>query len=386
MKKGISLYLHIPFCVRKCRYCDFLSVSDCSYTMQKEYLRGLQAELRAWREVAGSYQVKSIFLGGGTPSILAEGWMEELFHTLYEIWELAPQAEITIEANPGTLTRKKLIEYRTCGINRLSLGLQSTVNQELACLGRIHTYEQFLANYQLAREEGFHNINVDLMSALPGQNLHAYGKSLARVIQLEPEHISAYSLIIEPGTPFAEDEEILEQLPSEETERRMYHYTKKILQSLGYERYEISNYAKPGYACYHNQVYWTGGEYLGLGLGASSYWSGMRFHNTGDFEKYLREIQQGDLIAIREEIIPDTKKSRMEEYMFLGLRMMQGVSATVFEERFGKSMEEQYGGVIGKYMEQGCLAWDGEWLKLTERGIDVSNQVMADFLLDEEEV
>lgn len=386
MKKGISLYLHIPFCVRKCRYCDFLSVSDCSYTMQKEYLRGLQAELRAWREMAESYQVKSVFLGGGTPSVLAEGWMEELFHTLYEIWEMAPQVEITIEANPGTLTRKKLIEYRTCGINRLSLGLQSAVNQELASLGRIHTYEQFLANYQLAREEGFRNINVDLMSALPGQNLHIYGKSLARVVQLEPEHISAYSLIIEPGTPFAEDEEILKQLPSEETERRMYHYTKKILQSLGYERYEISNYAKPGYACYHNQVYWTGGEYLGLGLGAASYWNGMRFHNTGNFEKYLREMQRGDITAIREEIISDTKKSRMEEYMFLGLRMMQGVSAAVFEKRFGKSMEEQYGGVIGKYMEQGCLTWAGEWLRLTERGIDVSNQVMADFLLDAEVV
>lgn len=386
MKKGISLYLHIPFCVRKCRYCDFLSVSDCSYTMQKEYLRGLQAELRAWREMAESYQVKSVFLGGGTPSVLAEGWMEELFHALYEIWEMAPQVEITIEANPGTLTRKKLIEYRTCGINRLSLGLQSAVNQELASLGRIHTYEQFLANYQLAREEGFRNINVDLMSALPGQNLHIYGKSLARVVQLEPEHISAYSLIIEPGTPFAEDEEILKQLPSEETERRMYHYTKKILQSLGYERYEISNYAKPGYACYHNQVYWTGGEYLGLGLGAASYWNGMRFHNTGNFEKYLREMQRGDITAIREEIISDTKKSRMEEYMFLGLRMMQGVSAAVFEKRFGKSMEEQYGGVIGKYMEQGCLTWDGEWLRLTERGIDVSNQVMADFLLDAEVV
>lgn len=386
MKKGISLYLHIPFCVRKCRYCDFLSVSDCSYTMQKEYLRGLQAELRAWREMAESYQVKSVFLGGGTPSVLAEGWMEELFHTLYEIWRMAPQVEITIEANPGTLTRKKLIEYRTCGINRLSLGLQSAVNQELASLGRIHTYEQFLANYQLAREEGFRNINVDLMSALPGQNLHVYGKSLARVVQLEPEHISAYSLIIEPGTPFAEDEEILKQLPSEETERRMYHYAKKILQSFGYERYEISNYAKPGYACYHNQVYWTGGEYLGLGLGAASYWNGMRFHNTENFEKYLREMQRGDIAAIREEIIPDTKKSRMEEYMFLGLRMMQGVSAAVFEKRFGKSMEEQYGGVIGKYMEQGCLTWAGEWLRLTERGIDVSNLVMADFLLDAEVV
>lgn len=384
MKKNISLYLHIPFCVRKCRYCDFLSFSDCSYTRQKEYVTALQEEIRAWKEAAENYQVRSVFLGGGTPSVLLDGFVGEIFQTLYEVWDISANAEITIEANPGTITRQKLIEYRTCGVNRLSMGLQSTVNQELQCLGRIHTYEQFLANYQMAREEGFRNINVDLMSALPGQNLHSYGQTLARIVKLEPEHISAYSLIIEPGTPFAEDTEILKQLPSEEAERRMYHYTNVILQSLGYERYEISNYSKPGYACYHNQVYWTGGEYLGLGLGASSYWNEMRFHNTENPEKYIQEIKEKQIEAIREDIVPDTRKSRMEEFMFLGLRLMRGVSATDFEKRFGITMQEQYGTVIDNYVEQGYLTWNQERLRLTERGIDVSNRIMADFLIEED--
>lgn len=384
MKKNISLYLHIPFCVRKCRYCDFLSFSDCSYTRQKEYVTALQEEIRAWKEAAENYQVRSIFLGGGTPSVLLDGFVGEIFQTLYEVWDISANAEITIEANPGTLTRQKLIEYRTCGVNRLSMGLQSTVNQELQCLGRIHTYEQFLANYRMAREEGFRNINVDLMSALPGQNLHSYGQTLARIVKLEPEHISAYSLIIEPGTPFAEDTEILKQLPSEEAERRMYHYTNVILQSLGYERYEISNYSKPGYACYHNQVYWTGGEYLGLGLGASSYWNEMRFHNTENPEKYIQKIKEKQIEAIWEDIVPDTRRSRMEEFMFLGLRLMRGVSATDFEERFGITMQEQYGTVIDNYVEQGYLTWNQERLRLTERGIDVSNRIMADFLIEED--
>ncbi len=384
MKKNISLYLHIPFCVRKCRYCDFLSFSDCSYMRQKEYVTALQKEIRTWKETAENYQVRSIFLGGGTPSVLLDGFVGEIFQTLYEVWDISADAEITIEANPGTITRQKLIEYRTCGVNRLSMGLQSAINQELQCLGRIHTYEQFLANYRMAREEGFRNINVDLMSALPGQNLHSYGQTLARIVKLEPEHISAYSLIIEPGTPFAEDTEILKQLPSEEAERRMYHYTNVILRSLGYERYEISNYSKPGYACYHNQVYWTGGEYLGFGLGASSYWNETRFHNTENPEKYIQKIKEKQIEAIREDIVPDTRRSRMEEFMFLGLRLMRGVSATDFEERFGITMQEQYGTVIDNYVEQGYLTWNQERLRLTERGIDVSNRIMADFLIEED--
>ena len=383
MRQPISLYLHIPFCVKKCHYCDFLSFPGCSLSRQAEYVDAMIQEIHAYREAAEDYEVKTIFLGGGTPSLLEEELVERLFHELYSVWRAAPETEITIEANPGTLSREKLIGYHTIGINRLSLGLQSTIAQELETIGRIHNYEQFLANYYLAREAGFDNINIDIMSALPGQTLISYGKTLERILKLQPEHISSYSLILEEGTDFWENAEIERALPSEQTERIMYHYTKKCLQNAGYERYEISNYAKPGYACIHNQVYWTGGEYLGLGLGAASYWKGARFSNTPDMEEYMENCSRARITENRKEIVTATQKSRMEEYMFLGLRMIRGVSIREFERRFGIPMDRIYGTVIRSYIEQGLLKIEQDRLMLTERGIDVSNSVMADFLLEE---
>ena len=375
MRQPISLYLHIPFCVKKCHYCDFLSFPGCSLSRQAEYVDAMIQEIHAYREAAEDYEVKTIFLGGGTPSLLEK--------ELYSVWRAAPETEITIEANPGTLSREKLIGYHMIGINRLSLGLQSTIAQELATIGRIHNYEQFLANYYLAREAGFDNINIDIMSALPGQTLISYGKTLERILKLQPEHISSYSLILEEGTDFWENAEIERALPSEQTERIMYHYTKKCLQNAGYERYEISNYAKPGYACLHNQVYWTGGEYLGLGLGAASYWKGARFSNTPDMEEYMENCSRARITENRKEIVTATQKSRMEEYMFLGLRMIRGVSIREFERRFGIPMNRIYGTVIRSYIGQGLLKIEQDRLMLTERGIDVSNSVMADFLLEE---
>ena len=383
MRQPISLYLHIPFCVKKCHYCDFLSFPGCSLSRQAEYVDAMIQEIHAYREAAEDYEVKTIFLGGGTPSLLEEELVERLFHELYSVWRAAPEMEITIEANPGTLSREKLIGYHTIGINRLSLGLQSTIAQELETIGRIHNYEQFLANYYLAREAGFDNINIDIMSALPGQTLISYGKTLERILKLQPEHISSYSLILEEGTDFWENAEIERALPSEQTERIMYHYTKKCLQNAGYERYEISNYAKPGYACIHNQVYWTGGEYLGLGLGAASYWKGARFSNTPDMEEYMENCSRARITENRKEIVTATQKSRMEEYMFLGLRMIRGVSIREFERRFGIPMNRVYGTVIRSYIGQGLLKIEQDRLMLTERGIDVSNSVMADFLLEE---
>lgn len=382
--KNISLYIHIPFCMKKCIYCDFLSVAGSSRPEQKDYVETLMREMDCYRNVAKDYQVISIFVGGGTPSILEEGLVEQLFHKLYSVWSLAADAEITIECNPGTLTARKLAEYRTCGINRLSLGLQSADNRELKQLGRIHNYEQFVANYQLAREAGFRNVNVDIMAALPGQSQASYGRTLSKVLEFKPEHISIYSLMVEEGTELARSPELLAQLPPERTERNMYHYTKTIMKGMGYERYEISNYARPGYACRHNQVYWTGGEYLGLGLGASSYWNGLRFENTSDWQEYLSGWETDDITRIRKNQVPDTLKSRMEEYMFLGLRLTRGVSGIEFRNRFHRSMEEVYGSVIHPYVEQGFLTWEQEYLRLTERGIDVSNSIMADFLLDSE--
>ena len=385
MRQPISLYLHIPFCVKKCHYCDFLSFPGCSLSRQAEYVDAMIQEIHAYREAAEDYEVKTIFLGGGTPSLLEKELVERLFHELYSVWRAAPETEITIEANPGTLSREKLIGYHMIGINRLSLGLQSTIAQELATIGRIHNYEQFLANYYLAREAGFDNINIDIMSALPGQTLISYGKTLERILKLqpEPEHISSYSLILEEGTDFWENAEIERALPSEQTERIMYHYTKKCLQNAGYERYEISNYAKPGYACLHNQVYWTGGEYLGLGLGAASYWKGARFSNTPDMEEYMENCSRARITENRKEIVTATQKSRMEEYMFLGLRMIRGVSIREFERRFGIPMNRIYETVIRSYIGQGLLKIEQDRLMLTERGIDVSNSVMADFLLEE---
>ena len=383
MRQPISLYLHIPFCVKKCHYCDFLSFPGCSLSRQAEYVDAMIQEIHAYREAAEDYEVKTIFLGGGTPSLLEEELVERLFHELYSVWRAAPETEITIEANPGTLSREKLIGYHMIGINRLSLGLQSTIAQELATIGRIHNYEQFLANYYLAREAGFDNINIDIMSALPGQTLISYGKTLERILKLQPEHISSYSLILEEGTDFWENAEIERALPSEQTERIMYHYTKKCLQNAGYERYEISNYAKPGYACLHNQVYWTGGEYLGLGLGAASYWKGARFSNTPDMEEYMENCSRARITENQKEIVTATQKSRMEEYMFLGLRMIRGVSIREFERRFGIPMNRVYGTVIRSYIGQGLLKIEQDRLMLTERGIDVSNSVMADFLLEE---
>ncbi len=383
MRQPISLYLHIPFCVKKCHYCDFLSFPGCSLSRQAEYVDAMIQEIHAYREAAEDYEVKTIFLGGGTPSLLEKELVERLFHELYSVWRAAPETEITIEANPGTLSREKLIGYHMIGINRLSLGLQTTIAQELATIGRIHNYEQFLANYYLAREAGFDNINIDIMSALPGQTLISYGKTLERILKLQPEHISSYSLILEEGTDFWENAEIERALPSEQTERIMYHYTKKCLQNAGYERYEISNYAKPGYACLHNQVYWTGGEYLGLGLGAASYWKGARFSNTPDMEEYMENCSRARITENRKEIVTATQKSRMEEYMFLGLRMIRGVSIREFERRFGIPMNRIYGTVIRSYIGQGLLKIEQDRLMLTERGIDVSNSVMADFLLEE---
>lgn len=383
MRQPVSLYFHIPFCVKKCHYCDFLSFPGCSLSRQTEYVDAMIRELHVYREVAEDYQVKTIFLGGGTPSLLEEELVERLFHELYSVWRVDSDAEITIEANPGTLSREKLLCYHALGINRLSIGLQSTVEQELKTIGRIHNYEQFLANYYLAREVGFTNINIDIMSALPGQTLISYGRTLERILKLQPEHISSYSLILEEGTDFWENEEIERALPSEQAERIMYHYTKKCLQSAGYERYEISNYAKAGYACRHNQVYWTGGTYLGLGLGAASYWNGMRFSNSSDMEEYITNCKQGMITENRKDVIAVTKKNQMEEYMFLGLRLMAGVSVSEFERRFGVPMEQVYGSVIRSYTEQGLLKTERDRLMLTELGIDVSNSVMADFLLDE---
>ncbi|MCD8083199.1 MAG: radical SAM family heme chaperone HemW [Clostridiales bacterium] len=386
-KRELELYIHIPFCIRKCAYCDFLSFAAPERAW-RGYMEQLVDEILGQSENFAGYRVSTIFVGGGTPSILPSFLIENLFAAIRVAFDVAEDAEITMEANPGTLTVEKLRVYRRCGVNRLSIGLQSADDGELGRLGRIHTYDDFLKSYQRARQEGFQNINVDLMSALPGQDLHSWRTTLRKVMMLKPEHISAYSLIIEEGTPFyekygkpsAEPPDV--PLPDEETDRAMYHLMKEMTAAQGFRRYEISNYARPGFECRHNVGYWTGVEYLGLGLGASSCTFGFRYRNTEDMEEYLSlNLRQGGAAA--REITELSQKDRMEEFMFLGLRMTDGVTGSEFLERFGQNMWNVYGPVIRRLEEQGLLTVDGNRVRLTELGLDVSNTVFCEFLLDE---
>ncbi len=397
MSKYVSLYVHIPFCALKCKYCDFLSFDGESYGTMLRYVDSLCQEIKLYAPIATDYVVRSIFIGGGTPSILDEGLITNIMAFIKKTFKLDTDCEITIEANPGTLRHQKLIGYKTAGINRLSIGLQSADDDMLKKLGRIHNYDQFVASFKAARRAGFNNINIDIMSGLPGQTIHSYVDTISRVLDFEPEHISAYSLSIEPGTPFANDSEILESLPPEMIDRRMYEITKKLLAAKGYDRYEISNYAKPGYECKHNMVYWTGGDYIGFGIGASSYFQGRRFNNMTDINSYIElmeettekfvtsdnmEILYNDTTRkLRENVTPVYIDARMEEFMFLGLRMMCGVSREEFEERFNKDIYEVYGVVLNKYIDSGYMAAIGDRIILTDKGIDVSNAILADFIL-----
>ncbi len=489
MKQNLSLYLHIPFCVRKCFYCDFLSGPQ-SADVQEQYVEALCREIQETSPEYREFQVVSVFIGGGTPSVLQPEQTIRIMETLKNCFALTDACEISMEMNPGTVTPEKLKAYRACGINRISIGLQSANAEELKALGRIHTYEDFLKAYEMAVEAGFANINVDLMSAIPEQTLDSYQETLRKVLMLQPQptHVSAYSLIVEEGTPFYEQEL---HLPDEDTERRMYEITDDILKKAGYHRYEISNYAKEGKECFHNKVYWQRGNYLGLGIGSASLIQNVRFRNVTDISSYVNlmlnknEIEDaskeyggklhakkdylkkgnaekeqiektntqkeqvgkptagkeqmeegntekinresgnaacsdknivGRLKKLREEVQELPIEEQMEEFMFLGLRMMDGVSERKFYENFGRRFEEVFPGVIEKHERLGLLEVTREdvveireeqlakqeknkkeknkkeknkqelrrefvLLRLTPHGIDVSNQVFVDFML-----
>ena len=409
--KELELYLHIPFCERKCAYCDFLS-APADLPVRISYIKKLQEEIAYYGAQYGEYQVSSIFFGGGTPTILEGYQLAAILETVKEHFNITTDAEITVECNPGTLTAGKAEKLVQAGFNRLSMGLQSADDRELHLLGRIHNFAQFLESYDLARKAGFQNINVDLMSALPGQTLKSWQDTLQKVTALRPEHISAYSLIIEEGTPFyerfAEDERIREEgghsrlLPEEDVERQMYELTETFLHTKGYERYEISNYAKPGYECRHNCGYWTRKDYLGLGLGASSLVEHQRFQNTSELKTYLEQEYSSqcegqheriaETIQLQEEtgltqtghhihIETLDKKSEMEEFMFLGLRLMAGISRQQFEDTFRVTLESVYGEVLRKLKGEQLIEEVAGYVRLTEHGIDVSNYVLAEFLL-----
>ncbi len=380
--KELAIYVHLPFCVQKCLYCDFLS-GPTHLSLIDEYIEKLTIEMQQHKEFVQKYKIRSIFLGGGTPSILNVMQIEKVMNALYDIIgnQLLENAEITIESNPGTLTDEKLKKYLELGINRISMGLQSTHNDELRNLGRIHSYEDFLDGFQKARNAGFKNINIDLMSGLPEQTLEKYETTLNRIIALNPEHISAYSLIVEEGTKFYEKygtEEGMKKLPDEDTDRLMYQRTKEILSQAGYQRYEISNYAKEGYESRHNISYWIGIDYIGFGLGSSSYFQKKRYHNEENMKYYLQKLSQNENVMNLDEEL--TLQDQMEEFMILGLRMIKGISKTEFEERFQKDVLSVYGGSIQKLLQLNLLEENGDYLCLTEQGIDVSNEIFTMFL------
>lgn len=371
----LGVYIHIPFCVQKCVYCDFLS-APATKEKQQMYVAALKREIEQEAKNYSDFMVNTVFFGGGTPSILEALDIAECLTLLRKKYHISEDAEITIEMNPGTANAKKLLGLRKAGVNRLSIGLQSARNEELKLLGRIHTWEDFLCTFEMARNAGFTNINVDLMSALPGQNCKTWEDTLEKVLALKPEHISAYSLIIEEGTVLFDRLDQYPPIPTEEEDRFMYQRTKQILREHGYERYEISNYAKKGFESHHNTIYWTRKAYVGFGLGAASMVANRRWSNTTDMNCYLspdfEKKEDMQLLFVQE---------CMEEYMFLGLRMMKGVSIQGFYHAYHKTMQEVYGAVIDKWIKEGYLQQEGDYLRFTDQGIDVSNRILADFLL-----
>ena len=374
--KEMSLYIHIPFCKQKCLYCDFPSYAG-KESLMDQYIDSLNKEII---NKGKNYLIKSIFIGGGTPSYLDEKNLESLLKAINQL-KFKEDIEFTVECNPGTLNEEKLLIMKNNNVNRLSMGLQSTNNSLLKEIGRIHTFEQFKNNYDEARKIGFDNINIDLMFGLPNQSVEEWKRTLEDAVSLNPDHISAYCLIIEEGTCFYKlyDDDKL-NLPNEDEERSMYLLAKEVLKEYGYHQYEISNYSKDSKECYHNKVYWKCNEYLGLGVSASSFVDEKRFKNIDDIKMYIEKINKNE--DVREEIHVNDIKDDMEEFMFMGLRMMEGIKVKEFKERFGRDVFEIYDSAIKNNMKKGLLLFDSEKLYLSSKGIELSNYVMSDFILN----
>ncbi len=377
----LGIYVHIPFCVSKCYYCDFASYVQ-EQSQYEAYVDALINEIRAHRESTPKpVTIKTIFIGGGTPSVLPPILLEKILVAINESFIIERDAEYTIESNPGTLSRAKLEVMKKYGINRISMGAQAYQNNLLKKIGRGHTRDDIIESYLLCRSLGFDNINLDLMFALPGQTLEEWKETLEKVTELGPEHISAYSLIVEDGTHFGDlyDKGRLEQ-PSEELERQMYSYAKEYLAKKGYGQYEISNFAKAGRESRHNINNWKTYPYIGIGLGAHSYYKGHRYSNTYSMQEYIKS--SGGLGVIQREKEKLDYKAQVEEYIFLGLRLTQGIDIRDFKKRFNKSVFEIYGSQIKAHKQDGLLIEKDNYIWLTDYGQDVSNRVFSSFLLD----
>lgn len=407
--KNLELYVHTPFCVHKCDYCDFLSFAADEKT-QEAYVQALLEEIRFFGARMRDRELSTVYIGGGTPSWLSQELMLAIIDTIGSSFHIRQDVEASMECNPGTLTQSKLLAYREAGINRLSIGLQSADNEELKRLGRIHTFEQFMKTYEMARNAGYHNINVDIMSGLPYQTAENFLKTLQSVVRIKPEHISSYSLIIEKGTPFYERykfDAVKQEagmkpdiLPDENETYRMMKLTQQVLKKAGYEQYEISNFARPGYACRHNIGYWTRADYLGVGLGAASMIDNVRYSNTRNLYDYMdgckqiRELSYKDINEIETRIEGQwfgtnlhvsaesiSRQAQMEEFMFLGLRMIKGITRVRFEECFSMPIEAVYRDTIEQLKKEELLIVKEGRVALTDKGLDLSNYAMAKFIL-----
>lgn len=372
---GVALYIHIPFCKQKCLYCDFPSFSGKERFML-EYSEALAKDISG----IGERSIKSIFIGGGTPTYLSlEAW-DNIKNSIDKL-DKTMNLEFTVEGNPGTFTEEKLKLLKKMAVNRLSIGLQAWQNYMLKKLGRIHTVEEFIESYKLARNIGFNNINVDLMFGLPDQTYDNWKETLEKVVELDPEHISCYSLIIEENTPFCKmyDEEKF-KLPEEELERKMYSFAVEFLKEKGYHQYEISNFSKKSKECGHNLVYWNLEEYIGCGVASHSYVNGVRYRKTENIEEYIAGVKLGNNLQL--DVHKNSVEEDMEEFMFMGLRKIKGISIDEFNIRFKRDIYSVYGDVIKKYICSEMLIEDKKRLFLSNRGIEISNSVMSDFILD----
>ena len=374
--KEVSLYIHIPFCKQRCFYCDFPTFAG-KERFREEYVEALIKEIE---DKCSNYLIKTIFIGGGTPSYLEEKELEKLLIAVSKL-NLSDKLEYSMECNPGTVNEEKLKIMKKYGINRISFGLQSCNDQLLKKIGRIHTFKEFLENYNLARKIGFNNINIDLMYGLPNLTIQDWKDTLEKISELRPEHISAYSLIIEEGTAFYKlyEKDKLE-LPSEDDERVMDKLTKDILKSNGYHQYEISNFALPGKECEHNKVYWSLEEYIGVGSASSSYIDGYRLVNTSNINDYIEKINNNISVVI--DKYENTIEDEMEEFVFMGLRMVSGIDLLKFKKKFGVDINSIYKEVIEKNIKDGLLVVEENKMFLTAKGMELSNSVMSDFILD----
>ena len=374
-QKELGIYIHIPFCKQKCYYCDFISYSNKSQLIE-EYIESMSKEIQDWKNNTNTkkYKISTIYIGGGTPSYIKEKHIMLILNNLKEF--IDSQVEITIEVNPGTVTKEKLQEYKEAGVNRLSIGLQETHDELLKLIGRIHNFNEFEETYKWAKNVGFENINVDLMIGLPNQTIDHIKENLEKVIKLEPNHISVYSMILEENTVLEKQvSKGILTLPEEEQERAMYWYVKNTLELTGYNQYEVSNFAKKGRESKHNLNCWEQEEYRGFGIAAHSYIEGIRFSNTDSIEEYIKNIKENKVNKNMQIHEVQEKEEMQKEYMLLGLRKLEGVSISKFKNKFGENPIFLYNKKLQELTENNLIKVDGDTIKLTNRGLDLANQV-----------